>query len=228
MHVELTDLFRCPAPHRDSWLVAAAHRTESRVILDGVLGCPECGAEYSIRDGVAYFGERGALHERGQVQERGQERESQHAPHAQIDAELPFRITALLNATDGQATVALIGASCLLARAMQVIVPVRCVVVDATDERRAITALAAHDAPLAILRTDGGLPVAHDSLHGVYVGIGDPAPYTAALRASGRLIAPAAYPVPEGITELARDADRWVGEKAARTLPGALVELKRR
>src|SRR5688572_15451966 len=103
MHVELTDLFRCPVPHRESWLVAAAHRTESRVILDGVLGCPECGAEYVIRDGVARFDERPSQGE-GSV--------------GDIDPELPYRIAALLNATDGSATLALIGASPRLARAM--------------------------------------------------------------------------------------------------------------
>ena len=56
MHVELVETFRCMAPHRDSWLVAAADRTESRVILDGTLGCPVCHAEYVIRGGIAYFG----------------------------------------------------------------------------------------------------------------------------------------------------------------------------
>jgi uncharacterized protein YbaR (Trm112 family) len=216
MHVELTDLFRCPVPHRESWLVAAADRTESRVVLDGVLGCPECGAEYAIRNGVAYFDERSS-----------QPATSREA-HGETDPDFPFRIAALLHATDASATLALVGMSVLVARAIQSIVPVRCVVVDAPDEERALSALRAYDAPLAILRTAGGLPVASGALHGVYAGIGDPALYTVALRAGGRLVAPADRPVPEGITELARDADLWVGEKIAGLLPGALVELKRR
>ena len=213
MHVELTDLFRCPGPHRESWLVAAAHRTESRVILDGVLGCPECGAEYAIRDGVARFDERPPPFEHS---------------GGDIDPELPYRVAALLNATDGSATLALIGVSAALARAMQSIVPVRCVVVDPPDEASAPSALRAHDAPLAIIRSHGTLPVAHGALHGVYASVGEPAAFTAALRPGGRLVAPASRTVPDGITELARDTRHWVGEKAAGVTPGALVELKRR
>jgi uncharacterized protein YbaR (Trm112 family) len=216
MHVELTDLFRCPVPHRESWLVVAADRTEARVILDGVLGCPECGAEYAIRDGVALFDERSA------------QRTSARGAHDEKDPEFPFRIAALLNATDGSATLAFIGMSVLVARTIQSFVPVRGVVVDAPDEEHAPSALLSHDAPLAVLRTFGGLPVANGALHGVYAAIGEPAAYTAALRPGGRMVAPAESAVPEDITELARDANHWVGEKAAVVVPSALVELKRR
>ena len=215
MHVELTDLFRCPVPHRDSWLVAAADRTEARVILDGVLGCPECGAEYPIRGGVARFDAR----------------TSQHGDYAaNSDPEFAFRIAALLGATDGSVTIALVGTTTGLARAIGSVVPVRCIVVDAADEDFAVSALRIDGAPLAIIRGNGTLPVARGVLGGVYAGSGDPAVYTAALRAGGRLVAPVACTVPAGITELARDGSHWVGERAGdtSTAPASLVELRRR
>src|SRR5262245_13560594 len=59
MFVELIESLRCPrhlesgadAPH----LVASATRSEARHIIDGVLGCPECGAEFPIVNGVVRF-----------------------------------------------------------------------------------------------------------------------------------------------------------------------------
>src|SRR5690242_21064587 len=55
MFIELVDALRCPVPHEESWLVASATRMEARHIVDGLLGCPVCHAEYPIRNGVADF-----------------------------------------------------------------------------------------------------------------------------------------------------------------------------
>lgn len=55
MFIELIDLLRCPAPHRDSWLVARMDRVVDRRIIDGALGCPVCRAEYRIDEGIVYF-----------------------------------------------------------------------------------------------------------------------------------------------------------------------------
>src|SRR5215211_4533636 len=55
MHIEFIDLLRCPNVHEESWLVAAFYRLDGRVVVQGKLGCPVCGAEYFIQDGVAVF-----------------------------------------------------------------------------------------------------------------------------------------------------------------------------
>ncbi len=55
MHIEFIDLLRCPNTHEDSWLVAAFYKLDGRVVVQGKLGCPVCGAEYFIREGVAIF-----------------------------------------------------------------------------------------------------------------------------------------------------------------------------
>ena len=55
MHVELTEILRCPNAHAESPLVASATRQVERRILQGTLGCPVCGREYPIQDGVVEF-----------------------------------------------------------------------------------------------------------------------------------------------------------------------------
>ena len=55
MHIEFIDLLRCPNPHAETWLVAALHQMDGRLVIEAKLGCPDCGAEYFIRDGIAIF-----------------------------------------------------------------------------------------------------------------------------------------------------------------------------
>ena len=56
MHIELTDLLRCPAGHEESFLVLLPEAMDGRRVMRGVLGCPACNAAYRITDGVAEFG----------------------------------------------------------------------------------------------------------------------------------------------------------------------------
>jgi uncharacterized protein YbaR (Trm112 family) len=56
--IELTEILRCPRDHPESYLVAAPIAMDGRRIVRGVIGCPECRAEFPIVDGVAYFAER--------------------------------------------------------------------------------------------------------------------------------------------------------------------------
>ena len=215
MHVALVELFRCPVAHRDSCLVATADRTEARVILDGMLGCPVCGAEYAIRDGVTYFSGQGI---------------SPPAPAENYDAEAAMRIAALLNATGASATIALVGSPLLLARAVQSIVLTRCVVINAPDAFAAAETLQTHDMPMAIVRSDSALPLVPDAFTGIYVPWDEPDAYMRALRAKGRLIARVDRAVPSDILELARDATHWVGERNAKPQapPPVLTQLRRR
>ncbi len=57
MFIELTEILHCPRDHAESYLVAAPIVMDGRRIVRGVVGCPECQAEFPIVDGVAYFGE---------------------------------------------------------------------------------------------------------------------------------------------------------------------------
>ncbi|MBK6421190.1 MAG: hypothetical protein IPF77_03030 [Gemmatimonadetes bacterium] len=57
MFIELTDHLRCPAEHPESFLVLIPHRMDGRRVLEGLLGCPVCQAEYPITAGVVRFGD---------------------------------------------------------------------------------------------------------------------------------------------------------------------------
>ena len=55
MFIELTEILRCPRDHAESYLVATPIAMDGRRIVRGVVGCPECRAEYPIVDSIAYF-----------------------------------------------------------------------------------------------------------------------------------------------------------------------------
>src|SRR4051812_37196810 len=93
MFIELVDALRCPVPHEESWLVAAATRMEARHIVDGTLGCPVCSAEYPIRNGVVDFRRGGGV---------------VAAPVAS-SAEQAMRMAALLDLADAQGFAVLLG-----------------------------------------------------------------------------------------------------------------------
>ncbi|HEY9229313.1 MAG TPA: hypothetical protein VIP11_21880, partial [Gemmatimonadaceae bacterium] len=55
MFIPLVDVLRCPVPHEETWLVASIDRAADRDIVEGMLGCPRCLAEYAIHEGVVLF-----------------------------------------------------------------------------------------------------------------------------------------------------------------------------
>ncbi len=56
MFIELTDHLRCPADHEERFLVLLPDRLEARSVKEGRLGCPVCGREFDVRDGVLDIG----------------------------------------------------------------------------------------------------------------------------------------------------------------------------
>ena len=63
MHIELTEMLRCPERHAEGYLVMSTGEMLGRMVRSGMLGCPVCGKEYPILRGVAHFSgsrERGA------------------------------------------------------------------------------------------------------------------------------------------------------------------------
>lgn len=55
MHIDLTEMLRCPEPHREAFLVMSTGEMRGRMVRSGVLGCPVCGREYAILKGVVQF-----------------------------------------------------------------------------------------------------------------------------------------------------------------------------
>ncbi len=55
MHIELTEMLRCPQPHQEAFLVMSTGEMLGRMVRSGILGCPVCRREYLIVNGVVDF-----------------------------------------------------------------------------------------------------------------------------------------------------------------------------
>lgn len=213
MFIELVDSLRCVEPHEATWLVASVTRMDGRHIVDGTLGCPTCRREYPITGGVGVFDDAPASRER--TAERGAAREA--------DPGRVLRAAALLGLSEGGGLVLLGGDWAACAPALAVLAPSHYVTVNAAAGLPEIEAL-------SHLRVGSSLPFAAGSVRAVALDAGTATPAlvasaAAVLRGSGRLVAPASVPVPNGITVLARDAEDWVGERASP--PSLPITLRR-
>ncbi|HLZ44911.1 MAG TPA: hypothetical protein VKQ05_04460 [Gemmatimonadales bacterium] len=55
MHIELTEMLRCPEAHREEMLVLSTGEMRDRMVRSGVIGCPVCHKEYPISHGIVNF-----------------------------------------------------------------------------------------------------------------------------------------------------------------------------
>jgi uncharacterized protein YbaR (Trm112 family) len=212
--VELIDALRCPRVHEPTWLVAAAHDTRARCVVAGTLGCPVCRATYAVAGGVARF---------------DQALSPPAAPPLADPAGDALRLAALLGLTDAGGIVA-VGGSWDAA-----VDPLLDAVAGAADVRVLVIEPAGAYAPRPPVGALAGawLPVAPGALRGVALDAATATPdrlaaAVAALRPRGRLVAPAAAPLPDGVHELARDARHWVAEReTGPAMAGPVVALRR-
>lgn len=56
MHIELTEMLRCPEGHREEFLVLSTGEMSGRMVLSGLVGCPVCHKEYPLTAGILDFG----------------------------------------------------------------------------------------------------------------------------------------------------------------------------
>lgn len=57
MHIELTEMLRCPEDHREEFLVLSTSEMNGRMVNLGLVGCPVCRREFEIIDGIVDFTE---------------------------------------------------------------------------------------------------------------------------------------------------------------------------
>ena len=192
MLIELVDVLRCPVPHEETWLVAAADRTEGRQIVEGTLGCPVCRAEYPVRGGVADFSGGAAL----------------RASAVPASDEAAWRIAALLDLTPGPGFALLFGAWASYAAILGSLSPVPLLLVNPPAGAQP------PDASVILVRDV--LPLAQGRARAAAI---DPtlsiaaSMAVAAVRSRGRILGPSSMPLPANLNELARDADGWVAER---------------
>lgn len=193
MFVEIVDSLRCPRVHEDSWLVLSADVTHDRDVLEGVLGCPVCHAEFPVHNGVAHF-EDGA--------------EVKLPVSIPPDTEQAMRLAAFLELTDARGFALLCGEWASHASAVGLVAPTPLLLVNpanGTSTGGGISALVAvGSVPLA---PGSALAAAVDAASGISL-----ASITTAVRPGGRILAPASMEVPPGVRELVRDESVWVGE----------------
>jgi uncharacterized protein YbaR (Trm112 family) len=66
VHIELTEMLRCPERHEEEFLVMSTGEMLGRMVRSGVVACPKCGREYRIVKGVAHFS-GGGMRDAGSV-----------------------------------------------------------------------------------------------------------------------------------------------------------------
>jgi uncharacterized protein YbaR (Trm112 family) len=212
MFIELIDVLRCPNAHEESWLVLASRRIDGRDVMEGVLGCPVCASEFPITDGVVQF-------------EAASRRAVSPAPPSEEEA---LRLAALLDLATPRGYVVVVGALGDTALALRALTDVQLLLVNPPVNIEMGGGLSA-------VTIDSGwtaLPLAPSSARAIALDdTATPAQLLAALtvvRPSGRVLAPVALPLPDGVAELARDDRQWLAERGQASRESGIITIERR
>ena len=211
MFIELVDALRCAVPHEASWLVASSTRMEARHIVEGVLGCHVCLAEYPIHAGVVDMRRAGGT-------------AAVHAPLTPAAGAVGAdRLAAFMNLTDAGGFALLVGGWCAAAPVLRTLVETPLILVDPPDG-------VVGEPGVSVLRCDAVLPLAEGAARAVAMDGGGELRIASAVRstrAKGRIIAPLEIPPMEGVRELARDAAIWIAEREAPPSPLVTLHVRR-
>jgi uncharacterized protein YbaR (Trm112 family) len=208
VHIELTEMLRCPEPHGEAHLVVSTGEMLGRMIRSGILGCPICRREFAIVKGVVYFS-RKEKGETGNVAGSSSPFPVSRFP-APVDAQT---LQALLDLSGPGGYVVLLGAAARhavgLARTMS---GIHFVGVNAPDDVEELPVL-------SLLECDTMIPLRHTVARAVVVG-GDRlgAPWLEEARRvllpGRRLVVESDHAVaPAGIARMALGQGLFVGER---------------
>ena len=212
MFIELIDVLRCPNAHEESWLVLASGRLDERDMMEGVLGCPVCEAEYPIANGVIRFA-----------------RESRaHAVAGSSSEEEALRLAALLDLATPKGYAIITGTLGNHAPYLQALTDVQLLLVNPPPG----VEMGSGVSGITVDPEWTMLPLASSSARAVALDdLATPAQLLAALRVvrpSGRVLAPLALSLPDGISELARDDRQWLAERGSAARESGIIPLERR
>ena len=212
MFIELIDVLRCPKTHEESWLVLVSRRIDGRDVMEGVLGCPVCSAEFPITDGVVRFAHGSCA----------------DAVAALANEEEALRLAALLDLA----------------------APAGYAIITGTLGKDAPYLTALTDVPLLLVNPPPGigmgtglsglmidphwetLPLAPSSARAIALDettkAGQLLGALDVVRPSGRVLAPIALSLPDGVSELARNGRQWLAERRATPRQSGIIPLERR
>jgi uncharacterized protein YbaR (Trm112 family) len=194
MFIELTDHLACPSPHEEQFLVLLPDQMDGRRVVTGDLGCPVCGRIVRIDRGIADFGDA--------------------CPSTEGTALTADALTAFFGLSGPGGYLALAGGVTSLAEGLIDLVPgVRLVLINPSADTP--------DRETASVLRSVRLPLKSGSMRGVAIGADlahDPAWIADAARAllpGLRMVAEGGEP-PEGLEEMGRVGDIWVGKAVGR------------
>ena len=202
MHIELTEMLRCPEPHEEAFLVLSTGEMSGRMVRHGLVGCPICHREYVILDGVVHVGVTG----------KGEEGRGDAG--AALPAS-PFPVPVLQAVLDlsgpGGYVVLLGSAARAAAELARIVGGIHCIGINAPADLTELPAL-------SLLRCDSLIPLRGSMARGVVVGadLVSPAWLAEAARVllrGRRLVVAGEDVVPPGVKHLVTGQGLWVGEK---------------
>jgi uncharacterized protein YbaR (Trm112 family) len=201
VHVELTEMLRCPEPHREEFLVLSTGEMAGRMVRTGLVGCPVCKREYKIVDGIVYFERREMREER---------RASSPHPSSLISHPDPQTLQALLDLSGPGGYVVLVGSAARHATSLAGLMGgMHFVGVNAPPDVEELPVL-------SLLVSASRIPLRGSMARAVVVGEDMLAWIPEARRVllpGRRLVVQDDAARPEGITQLATGQGLFVGEK---------------
>lgn len=203
MRLELVERLRCPREHVATPLIIIATAQRDRELVQGEAGCPLCHLRARIVAGNVEF---------DGVRATSSKEDATALPE---DRTALDRLEALLGLSEPGARVLLTGRYARLAAAL------------ARDVDAAVIALNAPcddaDQVSSVFLTEAAVPFTDATFNAAALDADLPAAVVAdalrTLAVGGRAVGKLPLERPAGVNELARDAEEWVGEKAASSAP---------
>ena len=205
MHIELTEMLRCPEDHHEEFLVLSTSEMNGRMVWMGLVGCPVCHRDFEIIDGIVDFTEVVT----GERQARAVRRTPAPASPVILD---PQSLQALLDLGGPGGYVVLLGSATRLAEGLAgVMGGIHFVGVNAPPDVEELPIL-------SLLQTDRVIPLRQAMARGVVVGAelaGTPwvGEAVKVLLRGRRLVIEDELAAPSGLERLASGQGVWVGEK---------------
>jgi uncharacterized protein YbaR (Trm112 family) len=205
VHIELTEMLRCPEPHREDVLVLSTGEVKNRMVRSGLIGCPVCHKEYPITWGIVDFTGSGGGRPSAP---RGR---AAPAPPPSVDA---ASLQALLELSGPGGYVVVVGAAARQAAGLAALMAgIHFVAVNAPRELEELPVL-------SLLRANNRIPLRGGIARGVVVGA-DLATsewlveaHRVLLRGRRFVVQSEEPELPIGLRKLAAGNGLWVGEKS--------------
>jgi uncharacterized protein YbaR (Trm112 family) len=209
MHIELTEMLRCPEAHAPDVLVLSTGEMAGRMVRTGLVGCPVCHREYPIVKGVVHFTGSG-MRDTGNVGDAGITLPVSRFPSPEVDAQT---LQALLDLSGPGGFVGLVGSAARSAVALAGLMGgIHFVGVNPPPDVEELPVL-------SVLECATMIPLRQSIARGVVVGSEMArAPWIAEahrvlLRGRRVVVEDEAVAVPEGVTKLAVGHGLFVGER---------------